>query len=98
MDKERIKSPEESEPNTPNSIWNISTEGSFFGGKLVEWMEVVAAVVARHSECEVTTACINKWTACPLNSMIHSHYRIDFVGNTSMNVQTAYVENWEGRR
>ena len=37
----------------------INGTGRLFGGKLVEWIDIVAAVVARrHSGMDVTTACI----------------------------------------
>ena len=39
---------------------HINGYNRLFGGKLVEWIDVVAAVTARrHSGCNVTTACID---------------------------------------
>ena len=39
---------------------HINGYNRLFGGKLVEWIDVVAAVVARrHSGCNVTTVCID---------------------------------------
>ena len=39
----------------------INGTGRLFGGKLVEWIDIVAAVVARrHSGMDVTTACIDQ--------------------------------------
>ena len=105
MDKERIKSPEESRTEHTQIVFSeyINGVGRLFGGKLVEWMDFVAAVVARrHSECEVTTACINKMDfALPaeLNDTIVIIGELISVGNTSMNVQiTAYVEKLGGKK
>ena len=82
---------------------HINGVGRLFGGKLVEWMDVVAAVVARrHSECEVTTVSIDKMDfAAPakLNDTILIVGEIVSVGNTSMNVKvSAYVEKLSGKR
>ena len=39
---------------------DLNGYGRLFGGKLMEWIDVVAAVVARrHSGCEVTTASVD---------------------------------------
>ena len=39
---------------------HINGTRRLFGGKLMEWIDVVAAVVARrHSGCEVTTASVD---------------------------------------
>jgi acyl-CoA hydrolase len=77
--------------------------GRLFGGKLMEWMDTVAAVVARrHSEREVTTASIDKVNfAVPanLNDTIYMVGELMSVGNTSMHVQIrAYVEKLNGER
>jgi len=77
--------------------------GRLFGGKLVEWMDIIAAVVARrHSEREVTTASIDKVDfAVPakLNDTIFMVGQIMSVGNTSMHVEIkAFVEKLNGER
>jgi acyl-CoA hydrolase len=77
--------------------------GRLFGGKLVEWMDTIAAVVARrHSEKEVTTASIDKVDfAVPakINDTIFMVGQILSVGNTSMRVEIkAYVEKLNGDR
>ena len=68
-----------------------------FGGKLVEWMDVVAAVVARrHSDCNVTTASIDRLqfkAPAYVNDTMVLQGRITYVGNSSMEVRVdAYTE------
>lgn len=62
-----------------------------FGGKLVEWMDVVAAVVARrHSGRNVTTASITnlQFTApAYVNDTIVLRGKVTYVGNTSMEIK-----------
>ena len=39
---------------------NLNGYNRLFGGQLMEWIDIVAAVVARrHSGCNVTTAVVN---------------------------------------
>lgn len=69
-----------------------------FGGKLMEWVDVVAAVVARrHSACEVTTAAIDRLeflAPVELNDIVMLQGRMVYVGKTSMLVCVdTYVEN-----
>lgn len=82
---------------------DINGVGRLFGGRLVEWMDILAAVVARrHSEREVTTASIDKVDfASPamLNDTVILMGELENVGNTSMTVKiTAYVEKLSGER
>jgi len=77
--------------------------GRLFGGRLIEWMDIIAAVVARrHSEHEVTTASIDKVNfsaPAKLNDTIVISGKIVHVGNTSMNVSvTVYVEKLNGEQ
>lgn len=74
-----------------------------FGGKLVEWMDVVAAVVARrHSDCNVTTASIDSLhfkAPAYVNDTMVLQGRITYVGNTSMEVRVdAYTEALGGQK
>ena len=59
-----------------------------FGGKLMEWVDVVAAVVARrHSACEVTTAAIDRLdflAPAKLDDIVVLQGRMVYVGRTSM--------------
>ena len=74
-----------------------------FGGKLVEWIDVVAAVVARrHSNRNVTTVTIDNLhfkEPAYVNSTILLIGRITYVGNTSMEVTVdTYVEKISGEK
>lgn len=69
-----------------------------FGGRLMEWVDVVAAVVARrHSACEVTTASIDRLdflAPAKLNDIVVLQGRMVYVGRTSMLVCVdTYVED-----
>ncbi len=82
---------------------HINGFNRLFGGKLMEWIDVVAAVVARrHSGCNVTTASIDNLqfkAAAYINSTIFLSGQITYVGTTSMEVRvTTYVENLDGIR
>jgi acyl-CoA hydrolase len=98
--EEIYKTPEDSYTEQVHIVFSedINGNGRLFGGKLVAWMDVVAAVVGRrHSGCEVTTASIDKTSfAAParLNDLMIITGKLVEVGNTSMKVEvTAYVEN-----
>lgn len=74
-----------------------------FGGKLMEWVDIVAAVVARrHSNSEVTTASIDNLifkAAAYVNSTVVLIGNITYVGRTSMEVRVeTYVEPICGER
>ncbi|OPX41986.1 putative acyl-CoA thioester hydrolase [Ruminiclostridium hungatei] len=82
---------------------HINGFNRLFGGRLMEWIDVVAAVVARrHSGCNVTTASIDNLqfkAAAYVNSTIFLTGQITYVGNTSMEVRvTTYVEKLDGMR
>ena len=66
---------------------HINGAGRLFGGKLVEWIDVVAGVVARrHSGHNVITAAID-------------NLQFTHVGRTSMEVRVdTYVEGLDGMR
>lgn len=68
-----------------------------FGGQLVQWIDTVAAVVARrHSSCAVTTASIDRLdflASASLNDLIVLQGRVLYVGRTSMLVMVdTFVE------
>ena len=74
-----------------------------FGGKLMAWIDVVAAVVARrHSEKNVTTAAIDMLefkAPAYANDTICICGKLTYVGSTSMEVKiTVYVEELSGER
>jgi acyl-CoA hydrolase len=74
-----------------------------FGGRLMEWIDIVAAVVSRrHCGCEVTTAAVdNLQFSAPayINDTIILSGKITYAGRTSMEVKVdVYVENLSGVR
>ena len=82
---------------------NINGYNRLFGGQLMEWIDIVAAVVARrHAGKNVTTAVVDTLTfngpAHPNDTIIICGY-VTYVGTTSMEVCTkTYVENLDGSR
>jgi len=77
--------------------------GRLFGGRLVEWVDIVAAVVARrHSECPVTTVSIdNLHFKAPayINETVVLLGRVTHTGRTSIEVRVdTYAENLRGER
>ncbi len=82
---------------------HINGQGRLFGGQLVEWIDVVAAVVARrHSGCNVTTAAIDNLqfkAGAFINNTLVLIGKITYVGRTSMEVRVdTYVEDLSGMR
>lgn len=74
-----------------------------FGGKLVEWIDIVAAVVARrHAGTNVTTFFIdNLQFKAPayINDTVVIQGKMTYVGNTSMEVRVdTYVERLTGEK
>ena len=82
---------------------HINGYGRLFGGQLMEWIDELAGIVAkRHSESEITTACVDqlnfKYPAV-LNDTLVMIGRITYVGKTSMEVRVdSYVESLNGMR
>ncbi len=87
-------------------ILNLSSMNGFnrlFGGQLMEWIDIVAAIVARrHSGHNVTTAAIDNLqflAPAHANDTILLTGNITFAGTTSMEVcVNAYVESLGGTR
>ena len=82
---------------------HINGAGRLFGGKLVEWIDVVAGVVARrHSGCNVITAAIDNLqfkAGAYVNDTLVLIGRVTHVGHTSMEVRVdTYVESLSGTR
>lgn len=82
---------------------NMNGYNRLFGGKLMEWIDIVAAVVARrHSGKNVTTASVD---GLRFAASAHANDTIILVGsitrawNTSMEVRVeTFVENLDGTR
>jgi acyl-CoA hydrolase len=82
---------------------HINGAGRLFGGKLMEWIDVVAGVVARrHSGCDVITAAVDNLRfkeGAYKNETLVIIGRVTYVGNTSMEVRVdTYVEELSGMR
>jgi len=82
---------------------HINGSDRLFGGQLVEWIDVVAAVVARrHSGYNVTTAAIDNLqfkAGAFINNTLVLIGHITYVGKTSMEVRVdTYVEDLLGVR
>ena len=82
---------------------HINGAGRLFGGQLMEWIDIVAGVVARrHSHCTQTTASVDNLQfkeAVRLNDTLILLGKITYVGHTSMEVQVdSYVEDLDGTR
>ena len=105
MPEFRKKRVSESQTEQTQIIMSGDTNGfgRLFGGRLVEWIDVVAAVVARrHSGCEVTTVSIdNLHFKAPAyaNETVVLIGCVTYVGRTSVEVKVdTYVENLRGDR
>mgnify|MGYP002552658916 FL=1 len=82
---------------------HINGAGRLFGGQLMEWIDIVAGVVARrHSHCNQTTASVDSLQfkeAVRLNDTLILEGKITYVGRTSMEVQVdSFVEALDGTR
>lgn len=82
---------------------HINGAGRLFGGQLVEWIDIVAGVVARrHSARNIITAAIDNLqfkAGAFANDTLVLVGHITHVGNTSMEVRVdTYVEDLSGMR
>ncbi len=82
---------------------NLNGYSRLFGGQLMEWIDIVAAVVARrHSECNVTTAVVDMLEfkkPAYANDTIIIKGKITYTGRTSMEVKVeTFVEALSGER
>ncbi len=85
-------------------ILNLGTMNGYnrlFGGKLMEWIDICAAVVARrHANRNVTTVLVDTLEfkePAYANSLVVLCGKIVYVGRTSMDVRVqSYVEKLDG--
>ena len=82
---------------------HINGAHRLFGGRLMEWIDVVAGVTARrHAGCDVTTASVGRLdflAPASVNDTILLEGRITWTGRTSMEVRVdTYVESLSRRR
>lgn len=99
------KAPRESRTEQVQILSQGSLNGykRLFGGKLMEWIDVVAAVTARrHSGCNVTTAAVDSLefkAAAYANDTVVLVGNVTYTGNTSMEICVkTYVESLNGER
>ena len=82
---------------------NLNGYQRLFGGQLMSWMDIVAAVTARrHTGKNVTTACVDNLEfhkPAHANDTLVITGEIVYVGRTSMEVRVrAYVEELNGSK
>ena len=82
---------------------HINGAGRLFGGRLMEWIDIVAAVAARrHSGRNVTTASVDTLSfkaPAYLNDTVSIEGVVTCTGRTSMEVRVdTYVEALDGQR
>lgn len=82
---------------------NLNGYSRLFGGQLMEWIDIVAAVVARrHSEHNVTTAVVDMLEfkkPAYANDTIIIKGKITYAGRTSMEIKVeTFVEELSGER
>ncbi|MGI6153667.1 MAG: acyl-CoA thioesterase [Christensenellaceae bacterium] len=82
---------------------DTNSANRLFGGALMQWMDIVAGIVAhRHSGCQVTTASVDSLNfLAPANQgdLIVLIGKMTYVGNTSMEVRIdAFTETYDGQR
>ena len=82
---------------------HINGYGRLFGGQLMAWIDELAGIVSkRHSESEITTACIDQLNfkhPVILNDTLVMIGKITYVGTCSMEVRIdSYVETLDGMR
>lgn len=103
--KFRAKTVAESKVETVHIIrpTDLNDAGRLFGGILMQWIDEVAALVAkRHSQMNVTTASVDNLRFLQgafQRDVIVIIGRVTHVGNTSMEVKVeTYVEHTDGKR
>lgn len=82
---------------------DINGIGRLFGGKLLSWIDEVAAATARrHCGCNATTAAIDNLSfksGAFLNDIIVIIGKVTHVGHTSMEIRVdTYIEDNDGTR
>lgn len=82
---------------------HINGNGRLFGGILMQWIDVVAGVVAkRHSESNVITAAVDNLQfkeGAHMGDTVVLIGKVTYVGNSSMEVRVdTYVEELNGMR
>jgi acyl-CoA hydrolase len=82
---------------------DINGYGRLFGGKLMQWIDIMAGIVSkRHAETEITTVAVDNLYfkhGAYLNDMIVLSGKVTYVGKTSVEVRVdTYREELDGTR
>lgn len=82
---------------------HLNGAGRLFGGKLMEWIDEIAGLVAiRHSQTKVVTASVDNLRfirGAYQNDLLVLIGKISYVGNTSMEIRVdTYMEDLNGMR
>ena len=82
---------------------HLNGAGRLFGGKLMEWIDEIAGLVAiRHSQSQVVTASVDNLRfirGAYQNDLLVLIGKISYVGNTSMEIRVdTYIEDLDGMR
>lgn len=82
---------------------HLNGAGRLFGGKLMEWIDEIAGLVAmRHSRSKVVTASVDNLIfirGAYQNDLLVLIGKVVYVGNTSMEIRVdTYIEDLEGMR
>jgi len=82
---------------------DMNTRGNLFGGRLLQWMDELAGIVAqRHSGTDVVTAAIDNLrfkSGATLGDTVFMRGYVTWVGNSSMEVRIdTYAEKRDGMR
>ena len=80
---------------------HINGSGRLFGGRLMEWIDVVAGVTARrHAHCNVSTVCVDELVfKAPafVNDTLVLIGQVTSVGHTSLEVRVdTFIESMDG--
>ena len=80
---------------------HINGSGRLFGGRLMEWIDVVAGVTARrHAHCNVSTVCVDELVfKAPafVNDTLVLVGQVTSVGHTSLEVRVdTFIESMDG--
>lgn len=82
---------------------HLNGAGRLFGGKLMEWIDEIAGLVAiRHTQTNVVTASVDNLRfirGAYQNDLLVLIGKVSYVGNTSMEIRVdTYVEDLNGMR
>lgn len=82
---------------------HLNGAGRLFGGKLMEWIDEIAGLVAiRHTQTNVVTASVDNLRfirGAYQNDLLVLIGKVSYVGNTSMEIRVdTYVEDLQGMR